>query len=200
MLTKTRTPEPAPSEATSGFAIAGRCLTETGEEMACSFEGWHISELRVVGATGLAKGGVLICYLNEVGILLARIMEVSADGGWLVRPIVPADRKERIASRLAWHAGRAQERAEQRVAPRIVPLNRRVVVHLGERLSFKGTIQNLSTTGAAIALNQACLPYAGSTVRIGRREAQVVRVTADGIAVQFKEPIAAANFDERIIL
>jgi hypothetical protein len=193
-------PPPHPALVRATEAIAGRCLSETGEEMSCTFEDASVVEMRVVGPDALKQGSVLVCYLNEVGIVPARIMGESPYGGWLVRPILAADRKERVASRIAWHVERAEERAEQRSAPRIVPENRRVVVQLGERLSFRGIIQNLSITGAAIALNQACVPYVGSPVRVGRREAVVVRVTADGIAVEFKTPLPAATFDERIIL
>lgn len=188
-------PQDAPQE-----AIGGRCMTETGEEMPCVFEDVGIAEMRVTGTEPLKKGTVLICYLNEVGILPARIMGESPHGGWLIRPFIPDERKERVASRLAWHRQRFQERAEQRAAIRIVPVHRRVIVQLGERLSFRGTIQNLSTTGAAIALNQACVPYVGSPVRTGKREATVVRLTADGIAVHFKVAIPAASFHERMIL
>lgn len=188
------------AQALSIAAIAGRCLLESGDEQPCSFEDVSLVEMRVVGAEGLNRGGVLICYLADVGIVPARIMGESPVGGWLLRPIIKEDRKERVASRLAWHGDRARERAEQRAAPRIVPLQRRVVVQLGERLSFRGTIDNLSTTGAAISLNRACIPYVGSPIRVGRREAIVVRLTQDGIAVQFRVPIAGAAFDERIIL
>lgn len=181
-------------------AISGRCMTEMGEEMPCLFEDVGITEMRVTGTDPLKKGTVLICYLNDVGILPARIMGESPYGGWLIRPFITDDRKERIASRLDWHKQRFQERAEQRAAPRIVPVHRRVIVQLGERLSFRGTLQNLSTTGAAIALNQACVPYVGSAVRAGKREATVARLTADGIAVHFKVAIPAASFHDRIIL
>ena len=175
-------------------------MTETGEEMPCLYEDVGIVEMRVTGTAPLKKGTVLICYVSDVGILPARIMGESPYGGWIIRPFIPDERKERVAARFAWHKQRFRERDEQRAAPRIVPVHRRVIVQLGERLSFRGTIQNLSTTGAAIALSQACIPYVGSHVRAGKREATVARITADGIAVHFKVAIPAAAFHERMIL
>lgn len=184
----------------TSIVIDGRCLLETGEEMSCQFEGFTRIEMRVVGPAGLEPGGLLTCYLDAVGIVFARIICPAMAGGWIVQPILNRDRKDSYEARIAWHAERAQEIAEQRAAPRIVPLQRSVTVHLGERLGFRGTIQNISMTGAAIALNRTCTPFVGSTIRVGSREATVVRLTADGIAVHFKTPIAALVFDERIVL
>lgn len=182
------------------YVISGRCLTESGEEMPCSFLDVALAEMRVLGPETLKRGTVLFCFLEGVGLVLARVMGESVQGGWLLKPIIPADRRGRILDRLEWHRERDRERAEQRQARRIVPLNRRVVVQIGERLAFKGTVQNLSTMGAAIALNPACRPYVGCPVRVGRRDAVVVRLTTDGIAVRFNVGLAADFFDETIVL
>lgn len=182
------------------IAIDGRCLLESGDELACRFEDIGSIDMRVVGPRDLQSGGILICYLSEVGIIPARIICEANAGGWIIQPILKSSRKKSFAARIAWHAERAREKAEQRAAPRIVPLHRSVTVWLGERLSFRGTILNISTTGAAIVLSRACVPYVGATIRVGKRDASVVRLTAEGIAVHFATPIAACVFDERIIL
>lgn len=190
---------PQPIERPS-IAIDGRCLLESGDELACRFEDIRAIDMRVVGPRDLDPGGILICYLSEVGIVPTRIICEAGAGGWIIQPILKPSRKESFAARIAWHTERARERAEQRAAPRIVPLHRSVTVWLGERLSFRATIQNISTTGAAIRLSQACVPYVGATIRVGKRDATVVRLTPEGIAVHFKTPIASCVFDERIIL
>ena len=62
----------------------------------------------------------------------------------------------------------------------------------------RGTILNISISGAKITLRPNPGLFVGALVRIGSRLATVVRAIEGGIAVQFVEPFPADNFDERI--
>ena len=179
--------------------ILGRCLLEDGKELPCEAYDASISKISICCKFIPTMNSVVIVCLDNVGIVRGRVLQ-STDRGFLLGVEISDDRRSRIAARLDWHAARAAETAEQRAAPRIVPINCRVDVRLGEDLVFPGRILDLSMTGAAIATDPCCRPYVGSLVKVGKRYASVVRAMEKGFAVQFKLPLIGETFNEQVII
>lgn len=164
-----------------------------GIEFPCRVQQISLQAAEIVARARVEVGQVVVCSLDYIGILPGRISSLTAQG-FILDLRIPEDRRGRVATRLEWHAKRCLQNAELRGAPRIVPKHRPVDVRLGENIVLRGTINNISLSGAAIDLDTDALPFVGTRVRVGARYATVVRLIPRGIAVQFMEPFPADSF------
>lgn len=182
------------------YLIRGRCLLADGSEYGIEAYEVSLASFQMVCPVDVAVGSIVICYLDGIGIIPGQVISEGARRRFRVRPSIPQARRPTVNSRIEWHVGQEVAHREQRSAERIVPRHTKVLVHLGAKLVFRGTVLDVSRTGAAIALNPGFCPFVGSTVRTGRREAIVVRLLPNGLAVHFKTAILRDAFDENIIL
>ncbi|MFD1331900.1 PilZ domain-containing protein [Methylopila musalis] len=180
-------------------AIPGRCMLMNGQEFACEALRVSLHMAVIIAAPPMTPDARVICYLNDIGILRGWVDRLIPHG-FVLRLDVREDRRARLAASLEWHSNRAALAEAQRIAPRIVPIERKVEMRLGEALVFPGLILDLSVSGAAILMKPAHIPFVGSVVRAGRRPATVVRAFDKGVGVQFREPIPSAAFSEHIVL
>lgn len=181
------------------YAIQGRVLAANGEDFPCRVIKMSTSHAAIVGARRLDAGEIVVVYLDSIGILRGCVSRPLSDGFILQLDLAEA-RKPTVRAALQVHADRANEAAEKRAAPRIVPVARMVEVRLGEELVFRGLILNVSISGAAIAMKPSERPFEGAVVRAGRTAARVVRLIEKGIAIQFDAPFDPAAFDHNIVL
>ncbi len=177
--------------------IRGRAMLAGGTEFPCRVQQISLQAAEIVARARVEVGQVVVCSLDYIGILPGRISSLTTHG-FILALRIPEDRRGRVATRLEWHAKRCLQSAELRGAPRIVPKHRAVDVRLGENIVLRGTIDNISLSGAAIDLNTDALPFVGTRVRVGARYATVVRLIPRGIAVQFVEPFAADRFADHV--
>jgi hypothetical protein len=180
-------------------AVHGRAILANGLEFACSASNITIRSADIRARACVEVGASLVLYLDGLGLVSGRIAAVTRQGFTAELTLIEAMR-ERFTARLEWQAGNASRRAELHRAPRIVPLHKGVEVRLGERIVIPGTILNISMSGAAISLGANHLPFVRARVRVGSREATVVRLIERGIAVEFIEPFTATNFDHCVRL
>ncbi|PZQ14233.1 MAG: hypothetical protein DI565_12440 [Ancylobacter novellus] len=181
------------------YEIPGRCMLADGEEFPSRAIKISTTHAAIVGGRRVEAGEIVVCYLDNVGILRGLVSRPLKDG-FILALDVAATRKETVEEALKWHAARAAAVAELRAAPRIVPLNRLVEVRLGENLVFRGVILNVSIGGAAIAMKPDERPFRGALVRTGSRYATVVRLLDNGVAVQFMHPLERDGFDQTVVL
>lgn len=174
--------------------IAGRALLPNGEEVSCT----AVMRSPLRGDISLkgkvSPGQVVVCSLDNVGILVGKVNEITPRG-ILVDFMVRESRREKLAARLDWHAAHAVRTAQLRRAPRIVPLHPAVEIRLAETVTFNGTILDISLSGAAIVLRPNPGLFVGTLLRVAGRYATVVRAIEDGVAVQFVEPFSTDAFD-----
>lgn len=181
------------------YEIPGRCMLADGEEFPCKAIKISTTHAAIAGGRRVEAGEIVVCYLDNVGILRGLVSRPLKDGFILALDIAET-RKETVETALKRHAARAAALAEQRAAPRIVPLNRLVEVRLGENIVFRGIILNVSIVGAAIAMKPDERPFRGALVRTGSRYATVARLLDNGVGVQFMEPFDREGFDQTVIL
>ncbi len=180
-------------------AVTGRAMIVGGNEFPCAARNVTLETMELIAEASVDVGQVVICYLNDIGILPGTITKLLP-GGFMLALAIPVSRRQRVAARLEWFGRRAHRIAELRGAPRIVPIHRIVQVRLGENLVMSGLILDISLSGAAIALKTQALPFIGAKVRVGSRYASVARLLEQGIAVQFDIPFASEDFDEHVKL
>lgn len=172
-------------------------MLASGHEFPCLARNISVAAVEIVGETEVEVGQVVICSLDNIGLLPGRVLGRTPTG-FVMTLNLPAERRARVTARLEWHAEKLAREADLRRAVRIVPVHRSVEVRLGERIVLPGTIRNISLSGAAIELGEVALPFVGAHVRVGSRYATVVRHIENGIAVHFLEPFSAGAFDERV--
>jgi hypothetical protein len=82
---------------------------------------------------------------------------------------------------------------------RIIPINKRVTVSIGDHSKYHVRIIDVSLSG--VAVEGVLLGVGvGSDAVVGARKAKVVRLLPEGAAFQFATPIGAEQFDENIVL
>lgn len=177
--------------------IRGRAMLAGGAEFPCRVQQISMNAVELIAGARVKIGQVVVCSLDYIGILPGKISTLTAQG-FVFIPQIPEDRRGRVAARIEWHSKRSTQQAEMRGAARIVPKHRAVEVRLGENIVLRGTIQNISMSGAAIDLDTDALPFVGTRVRVGARFATVVRLLPRGVAVQFLEPFTAKTFTDSV--
>ncbi|SDO46902.1 PilZ domain-containing protein [Methylobacterium phyllostachyos] len=141
-------------------------------------------------------GERVTCYLDDIGMIDGVVQYQQVDR-FVLQIIANPERRSRIEARLAWLRS-ADDRDDQRKAARIVPVHRKVQVHLlGARVT-EAIVADLSMTGAALLLDER--PQVGTIVTVGKRYATVVRHTPEGVGVAFRLPFGPLTFNERVIL
>lgn len=199
LAVKPQSADDVAGDAAETYAILGRALVSSGEDFPCRVIKMSTTHAAVVGARRLDAGEIVVVSLDTIGILRGCVSRPLSDG-FIMQLDVTEKRKSTVRAALEWHAERANAQAEKRAAPRIVPVSRAVEVRLGEELVFRGLILNISISGAAIVMRASERPFPGAPVRVGRRDARVVRLIDKGVAVQFDEPLDPAGFDHNVVL
>lgn len=179
--------------------LLGRVLLASGDEVTCRAVLSSPMQGEIFLEAKATLGEVVVCVLDGVGILVGKVTEVRP-AGFSVDFMVKRSHRERVAARLEWHVVQSYRSAQLRRAPRLVPFDRSVEVRLAETVVLAGTILNISISGAKITLRPNPGLFVGALVRVGSRFSTVVRAIEGGVAVQFVEPFAADNFDERVKL
>jgi len=179
--------------------IAGRALLPDGEEVSCTVVMRSLLRGEISLKGKVSPGQVVVCSLDNIGILIGKVNEISPRG-ISVDFLVRESRREKLAARLDWHAKHTVRAAQLRRAPRIVPLHPAVEIRLAETVNFSGMILDISLSGAAITLRPNPGLFVGTLLRVAGRYATVVREIEDGVAVQFVEPFSTDAFDRWVKL
>lgn len=179
--------------------VKGRYMLSTGEEFACEARCVTPESAEIIAARVGDPGDWIICYLENVGIVLGLIEKLTNDG-FAVKLYVNEDRRTRVAARLEWHAKSAAQIVDRRSSPRIVPKHTDVEVCTTAGTKLPGEIVDISLSGAAIKLDVRKRPSVGDPVKVGSTASFVTRWTEDGFAVQFRNPFSSEGFNENIRL
>lgn len=174
--------------------LPGRIVVAGGDEHPCRMRIDNLDRAVVVTAARGPPGTNARCQLENVGALPARITTLTPDGFHLTL-LLTAERRARIAARLAWHSGASGCGAERRQDARIVPAHRDVCVRVPDGPTHDSVIIDLSMTGAKIGLPGAETLIVGATVIVGKRYAQIIRVETAVIAVCFRLPFTEETFN-----
>lgn len=179
------------------ISIDGRVLLADGSEHACYVRFQTAETATVVAAADPKVLEQATFRLDGIGSMTAVVTEVGR-AGFSIRLDVGNERSKRIGARLEWLRAQAGGAKERRAEARIVPLQRSVAVTLPDGSSHVASIVDLSRSGVSLVLGAR--PEAGTRILVGRRYADVVRTTADGVAVAFKLPLRDSSFDENVVL
>ena len=154
--------------------------------------------IRLRSSALLAPGENLTCSIRHIGLLKARIDWTS--GQDFVVSIQAGRAALAELARQFVTLARAQDlRAEPlRIHRRIVPRQKIVTVTLADGRAQAGHVLNISASGVALLIDPA--PEIGTTFRVGRTAARVIRHFTDGLGAAFAEPFEPSAVHEAMIL
>jgi hypothetical protein len=178
--------------------LGARCLLSDGQEFPCIARNITMTQAEIHVAREISRDLTLVLWLDVLGLVHARVHQKVANG-YIVRLSVAKERRKEFATRLG-DADASTTAPEERVAPRIVPTERKLVVVMPTGHRLEGEIIDLSTSGVAVRIMPK--PGIGVQITLGQSSmlATVVRHTQDGFAARFNAPIPEANFTPGIRL
>ena len=138
-----------------------------------------------------AMASEVLCYSEIVGRVTGMVME-SRPGSYRLRPTGSGASLDRVYRRLSWLREHGSAGDEMRQDVRFVPDHTAVAVKIaGDEDGTPARIVDLSRSGVAVETD--LVPAVGSRVYVGRRGADVVRVTDTGFAARFAVPLPASD-------
>lgn len=178
--------------------LGARCLLANGTEFPCIARHVTMTQAEIHTTHEIPPGSGVVLYLDVLGLVHGRISR-PVEAGYIITLQVARKRRAFFASRLET-AQQAAALPDERIAPRIVPLNRDLSVLMLNGREFMGEIADISCSGVAIKIQPR--PAIGVDINVGknRRTATVVRHTEDGIAVRFVTPLNPEAVTEDITL
>ena len=191
-------PEPAEAERRHDqrveVCLLGRFMRSDRKEFDCESIDVSPNGVAFSSGAGVQPNERIVAYLNQIGRVEGRVARIFP-GGFAIQMNVPATKRDKLATQLAWLANRQalglpQDRRHERIAPR----DRYTILQLPNGREFTATLVDISMSGAALHVD--CEPPIGARVIVGAKPAEVVRHVNCGIAVEFLDPLPADEFGE----
>lgn len=177
------------------LSLLGRFMRENKQEYPCK-----VMNISPGGAALLApiSGEInekIIAYIDHIG-RIEGIISRPIDGGFAMKIMATAHKREKIADQLTWLANRRflglpEERRHERIVPRTS------VSHLKfeDGRTKECQILDVSLSGASVALEDR--PPLGENIMLGRMRGRIVRYHDTGVAIEFldiQNPSALSNY------
>jgi hypothetical protein len=181
-----------------GRTLFGRFMLPDTSEHPCK-----VTDLSVDGAvfsSDLAPpaGLPIVAYIETIG----RVVGTSADrvdGGFKVKFTVAGSSRDRLASRLKSLNGNTADAddTEPRRAPRYKLSESASQLGLPDGRVYACEVLDISLTGASVKTD--VLPTLGTCIMLGKMRGRIVRYTAQGIAIEFVNPLDQAALAKHIL-
>ena len=128
-------------------------------------------------------GTQMVAYIDEIGRVEATAEETVA-GGFKVRFMLNAARRERLEQRLKWLTEKADEGGrDQRRHVRYEPKDTKSHLTLSDGRVYACEVLDISLSGAAVKTE--IMPAMGTHLLLGKMRGRVVRYLDTGFAVEF---------------
>ena len=145
-------------------------------------------------------GERIVAYLDEIGRVEGRVVR-EFEGGFAIVMRLPSAKRERLADQLTWLTNRhALGLPEDRRHERIRPDHIRTTLILPQGRELLATIIDVSRSGVALYLNSTLTNAVGTPVTVGATQGRIVRLLANGAAVEFSRIIPEDEFGADVTL
>jgi hypothetical protein len=163
--------------------LLGRYMLADRREYPCQVQDMSPGGMALVAPVAGKAGERVVAYVDHLGRLEGTIVRVYPTG--FAMTIAATSRKrDKLAAQLTWLANRhILGLPEDRRHERIVPRNPRATMVMPNGISVPCRIIDMSLSGAAVTSETK--PAVGALIWLGKTQARVVRVSDDGIAVEF---------------
>jgi hypothetical protein len=165
--------------------VLGRFMREDKQEYPCQVINMSAGGMAVLAPVICNVDERIVAYLDNLGRMEGVVVR-TFEGGFAVRLLASAYKRERIANLLTWLIN--QERlslTEERRHERIVPRINASKLILPDGAVHNCRVIDVSLSGASVAC--PVKPEIGTMVILGRMRGRVVRHHDQGLALQFVE-------------
>ena len=177
-------------------SLAGRYMLEDRREFVCQTLDISPGGVALLAPLHGPLASRVVVYIDQLGRvegIIARLI----DGGFALSLQTPLLKREKLADRITWLANRHDlGMPEDLRHERIVPSNARSTLKLLNGHEYLIGIRDISRSGVAV-IGDVRIPI-GTAVIVGNTRGQVVRLFADGLAVEFQRTLSAETFDENV--
>jgi hypothetical protein len=166
--------------------LAGSYMLANGGEHRCQVQDISLEAVALVAPVAGRMGERIIAYLDEIGRIEGTIVRMHSIGFVMTITATPRKR-DKLAAQLTWLANRHKlDLKQQRSDDRFMPRNPLSTMVMPDGVCVSCRIVEMSASGAAVASETR--PPIDALIQLGKVEARVVRVSADGFAVKFSSP------------
>lgn len=167
------------------LTLLGRFMRANRQEFPCKLQDISVGGAALMAPVDVELEEKIVAYFDQIGGLEGNVVRLF-DGGFALRFIATAHRREKLAAQLTWLINRDKVSGiEERRHERIVPRNSTASMKLPDGLVVACQVLDVSISGASIATEMR--PQIGTDVLIGKLRARVVRHHDGGVGVQFQD-------------
>ena len=165
------------------IALNGRFLTDGADDHSLLTRNISCGGAEVVANMCPAPEANVICYLDDLGRIEAKVVRPTAQG-FAIEFLVTSRKKDKIADRLTWLANAKKLGLDdEREAPRYAGGGAALVTRANGRILQCRTI-DISLAGAAFE-GYGPAPPVGEIVSVGNLRGEVVRTLRNGFAIRY---------------
>ncbi len=180
--------------------IPGKFMRESRKEFPCLTIDMSTGGIAFAADERVGLGERIIAYLDHVGRMEGRVVREFL-GGFAISMKLPTLKREKLADQLTWLANRHElGMPEDRRHERIRARTPRTTLILPQGRELMATIVDVSRSGVALSFAVPVSPPVGTPVTVGSTKGRVVRLFANGLAVEFARVIPESEFSEDITL
>ena len=181
-------------------ALPGRFMRANRQEFDCMTLDMSPGGVAFLAQEPVEVGERIVAYLDHVGRVEGRVVR-DFDGGFAIAMKLPAAKREKLADQLTWLANRhSLGLPEDRRHERIRPSHSRTTLIFPHGREVLATVIDISQSGVALALSGPVTTSVGMAVTVGATAGRIVRVLANGVAVEFSRVIPAEEFSPEMKL
>jgi hypothetical protein len=165
--------------------LLGRYMLPDRREYPCQVINMSPGGMALIAPVAGKEDQRVVAYVDHVGRLEGQITRIF-ENGFAMTIAASSRKRDKLAAQLTWLANRhilnlPEDRRHGRFTPRN-PLARLILPN-GNNVACR--INDLSQSGAAIALAPDLRPPVGAVVTVGKTQGRVVRHIEDGFAIEF---------------
>jgi hypothetical protein len=165
--------------------LLGRYMLPDRREYPCQVINMSPGGMALIAPVAGKEDQRVVAYVDHVGRLEGQITRIF-ENGFAMTIAASSRKRDKLAAQLTWLANRhilnlPEDRRHGRFTPRN-PLARLILPN-GNNVACR--INDLSQSGAALALAPDLRPPVGAVVTVGKTQGRVVRHIEDGFAIEF---------------
>jgi hypothetical protein len=181
-------------------ALPGRFMRANRQEFPCMTLDVSPGGVSFSADEAVEQGERIVVYLDQLGRLEGRVVR-EFDSGFAIAMKLPVAKRLRLADQLTWLANRhALGLPEDRRHERIRPSHIRTTLILPNGLEVVATIVDVSRSGVALSFDCDLTTNVGAPVAVGAAQGRIVRLLANGVAVEFSRIIPEEEFNSEVSL
>lgn len=178
------------------LSLLGRCMFLDRRECPCQLIEISPGDAVFISPFCGCINQRVIAYIDEIGRLEGEIVE-EVENGFRMTIIASPRKRDKLADVLTWLANRyVLSLSEDRRHLRRAPKRAEATMVLADGANHSCRVIDMSLSGAA--LSTSLRPPVGSTLKLGKLGARVVRHFEDGIGIEFMRLMSESAIEQTI--